>query len=494
MFRTRCAPSPTGYLHIGGLKTFFFAYLCAKQAGGKWILRIEDTDRTRLVDGAVEAILRGFRWAGLELDEGPVLSADGTVTQKGEFGPYVQSERFHLYGKYAQELVEKGFAYHCFCTSERLDEMRRIQQLNKQAPKYDRTCLGLSADEVSSRIAAGEKYVIRMKVPEGRTITVDDKIKGRVVTNTDELDDQVLLKSDGFPTYHLAVVVDDHLMEITHVIRADEWLPSTPKHVLLYEAFGWELPVYAHVPPLLAPGGKKKLSKREGAVSVDEFASQGYLPEAMLNYLVLSGWNPGTTQEIFTMEEMIEQFTLERCQKAGAVFDIKRLDWMNGQYIRRMAAEELTERLAHHWRGYQAEGLKLIANSSQLIACVSEIQPRLVKLADAADMLEPFFSLPEYDASLILSEKMKVTKEIAIDVFSSVTERYAATTDWMKENLQKILQDLVAEKGYSNGQVFWPVRAALSGRPTSPGAFEMAFVLGRDETLRRLQSAVEKLR
>ncbi len=480
--RTRFAPSPTGFLHIGGLKTFLYAYLFAKKNGGTCVLRIEDTDQKRYVEGGMEQIIWSLKWGGVEYAEGPDID--------GPFGPYIQSQRLPLYKKYADELVSKGFAYHCFCTSERLEQMRMLQQQNKQAPRYDRYCFkNISLDDAQKRMQAGEPYVIRMKVPVGRPIVVHDLIKGDVTYNSSEIDDQVLMKSDGYPTYHLAVVVDDHLMEMTHVIRADEWLPSTPKHIMLFEFFGWEVPQFAHVPPLLAADGKKKLSKREGSVSVDEFDKQGYLPEAMMNYLALSGWNPGTTQEMFTREELIQQFSLERCQKSGAVFDYKRLNWFNGQYIRNKTVQELALLLKPFIKDepwYREDELFLQR-------AAEEVKVRMETLVQGKEMMATFYQVGEYDSTLICSEKMKVDAAGAKAVLQVVAERYEQLTDWNKENLQKVLVDLVAEQSLKNGQVFWPLRVVLSGTQASAGAYEMAYVLGKEETLKRIQSGIQKL-
>jgi len=481
MIKTRFAPSPTGFLHIGGLKTALFSYLFAKKHQGHYILRIEDTDRKRFVEGGMEQILWSFTWAGLAFDEGPNIG--------GPNGPYIQSERLHLYKQYCDALVQKGLAYPCFCTPERLEKMREEQQKNHQAPKYDGHCRMLDQQEVKERIQKGERYVIRMKIPQNRTIVVHDLIKGDVIYNSNDMDEQVLMKSDGYPTYHLAVVVDDHLMEVTHVIRADEWLPSTPKHILLYEYFGWEPPAFAHVPPLLAPGGKKKLSKREGAVSVDEFAKQGYLPEAMINYLALLGWNPGTTQEFFTLEELQEQFSLERCQKAGAVFDYKRLNWMNGQYIRKKTIPELTQLI----KPFIEQEPWYREDDTYLEKAVVEIQPRIETLLDSKEMLRSFYENVPYEKDLIVNEKMNVTPEIALQSLTLLHEKLTVLDPWEKETIQKTLLDIVQMHHLRNSQVFWPLRAVLSGKPSSPGAFEMAYVLGKKETLQRIEKGIQKV-
>lgn len=481
MIKTRIAPSPTGFLHIGGLKTALFSYLLAKQQKGHFILRIEDTDQKRFVEGGIEQIIWSLKWAGLHYDEGPEVG--------GPNGPYIQTQRKELYTNYCKELLEKKLAYHCFCTPERLEKMREEQQKNHQAPKYDGHCKHLSEEEVQQKLASGERHVIRMRMPENKEVIIHDVIKGDVVYNTKDLDDQVLMKSDGLPTYHLAVVVDDHSMGITHVVRGDEWLPSTPKHLLLYEYFGWQAPVFAHVPPLLSPDGKKKLSKREGSVSVDEFAKQGYLPDAMVNYLALLGWNPGTTQDFFTMEELIEQFSLERCQKAGGVFDIKRLNWLNGQYIRKKTVEELSSLIKPY-----IEQLSWYRKDDQYLQkAVLEIQQRIEILAQSVDMLEPFYTEVMATVDLICNEKMKVTKEIALKSISLIREKFSFITNWEKTELQQSLLAIVTENGFTNGQVFWPLRAVLSGKPSSPGAFEMAYVMGKEETLKRLDRSIKML-
>jgi glutamyl-tRNA synthetase len=481
MIKTRFAPSPTGFLHIGGLKTALFSYLFAKKSNGSFILRIEDTDQKRFVEGGMEQIQWSFDWAGITFDEGPAIG--------GPNGPYVQSERLPLYKKYCEELVQKGFAYPCFCTPERLETMREEQQKNHLAPKYDGHCCKLVKQEIEERLQKGEKHVIRMRIPENKNIVVHDLIKGDVVYNTNDLDEQVLMKSDGFPTYHLAVVVDDHLMEITHVIRADEWLPSTPKHILLYEYFGWKCPDFAHVPPVLAPGGNKKLSKREGSVSVDEFAKNGYLPEAMINYLALLGWNPGTTEEFFTLEELTKQFSLERCQKAGAVFDYKRLNWMNGQYIRRKTVGELALLI----KPFIQKEAWYKDDDAYLEKAVFEIQPRIETLLESKDMLQSFYEEVPYEKNLIVNEKMKVTEEIARKSLTAMYEKFEHMDLWEKEYIQKTLLDIVQENHLTNGQVFWPLRAILSGRSSSPGAFEMAYVLGKMETLKRIEKGLKKV-
>jgi len=332
--RVRFAPSPTGFLHVGGLRTALYNYLFARSGGGRLVLRIEDTDQSRKVEGAMENLIQTLKWAGIEYDEGPGLG--------GESGPYIQSERLQIYHEQARRLIGLGHAYYCFCTPERLEELRKRQLAEKLNPGYDRHCRNLSQDVVADRLKAGERHVIRMKVPTEGELSLDDVIRGRVTISHDMLDDQVLVKSDGYPTYHLAVVVDDHMMGITHVIRGEEWLPSTPKHVLLYRYFGWDLPVYAHLPLLLNPD-RSKLSKRQGDVAVEEYRAKGFLPEALVNFVALLGWNPGDDREIFTLDDLVSEFTLERVGKSGAIFNLEKLNWLNFQHLRRKSDASLLE-------------------------------------------------------------------------------------------------------------------------------------------------------
>ena len=331
--RVRFAPSPTGFVHIGSLRTALYNYLFAKHAGGEYILRVEDTDRTRLVDGAIENMLNAMKWAGVNHTEGVMLDENGNVTQKGEYGPYIQSERLDIYQKYIKELLDSGKAYYCFCTKERLDAVREQQKEAGETPRYDGHCRDLTPEEVQAKIDAGEPYVIRLRLPEDHKITFTDLVRGDMEFNTNDLDDQVLIKTDGFPTYHFAVVVDDHLMKITHIIRGEEWVSSTPKHVYLYEAFGWEKPVFVHLPNILNTE-KKKLSKRQGDVAVEDFKKKGYLPEGLVNYVALVGWSPEDNQEIFSMEELEKAFSIERVSKSGGVFDTEKLNWVNHHYMK----------------------------------------------------------------------------------------------------------------------------------------------------------------
>lgn len=478
--RTRFAPSPTGFLHLGGLRTALFAWLVAKQTKGKFLLRIEDTDQARGVDGAVEAILDGLHWAGLSPEEGVVME-EGVIVEKGTKGPYKQSERLALYKEHADHLVNNGFAYPCFCTSERLDVMRKDQEAKHQAPMYDRTCLRLPPEEVQKRIDAGERHVIRLKIPREETITVEDDVRGQLSFQGHTVDDQVLLKSDGFPTYHLAHVVDDHFMEIDLVLRGEEWLSSLPKHVLLFRAFGWELPRFAHV-ALILNKDRSKLSKRQNSVAVSDYITRGFLPEALLNFLALLGWNPGTTQEIFTRQELIDQFSLERVQKAGAVFDEEKLMWLQGQWMRKIPLHDFSKHIRALVPG--AEGDKHFEQKAALV------QERITFFSEAPEMLKFFYERPHPSMELIANEKQKVTKDLVPKILETVTQILSAIPEdkWQRENILGAVKNSVGTQ-WKLGQLLWPMRAVLTGREYSPGAVEVAEILGKEETLERLKLA-----
>jgi nondiscriminating glutamyl-tRNA synthetase len=484
--RTRFAPSPTGMLHIGGLRTALFAYLVAKQTKGSFLLRIEDTDQERSVDGAIENILRTLHWAGLPPDEG-VLMENGVVVQKGSKGPYIQSQRLSLYRKYADELWASGKAYPCFCTTNRLDRMRKDQQAHKQAPMYDRKCLELSKEVAASRIAAGEKYVIRMEIPRSSAVTFTDDIRGFVSFEGETIDDQVLLKSDGFPTYHLAHVVDDHFMDIDIVIRGEEWLSSLPKHLLLFEYLGWKAPRYAHV-PLLLNADRSKLSKRQGDVAAEDYQTKGYLPEALLNFLVLLGWNPGTEQEMFSLAELIDAFSIERVSKAGAIFDHEKLDWIQGQWIRKFTPEEFLKRILP----YLQKDLHPAAQDPDILAKAILIQERLVLLPEAPETLRFFYEEPTVTMELLANPKQKLTPELVQEILPQLRSTLAGITEenWNRTILEERLRGLVESKGYKLGQILWPLRAALTGKPYSPGAFEVAEALGKEKALQRIDAII----
>lgn len=450
--RVRIAPSPTGYLHIGTLYTALFNVLFARHHKGSFIVRIEDTDRSRFVEGAQEAILRTLDWAGIPPDE----------------GPFVQSTRLEIYSDHVQQLLDAGKAYWCNCTSERLDEMRKLQEANRTHLGYDGHCreLGLT-----------EGLVVRLKVPESRSFDFIDMIRGDISIQAGEVDDQVLLKSDGFPTYHLAVVVDDHLMGISHVIRGEEWISSTPKHILLYEAFGWEKPEFAHL-PLLLGADRKKLSKRKGDVSVQQYIDNGYLPEALLNFLATQAWNPTSDREIYTMQELVDVFDIHRVNTGGSIVNFEKLDWMNGQYIRMKSVEELADLVKPF--------LKTELSREVLLKAVTLVQDRLVVLSDFEKFASFVWELPEYDKTLLVWKKGSAAQNQVI--LPELIKFFEGLPDDQFEAgiLETTLKAWIAEKGFNNGEVLWPLRVALAGLEQSPPPFAIASALGKTETLRRL--------
>ena len=496
--RVRFAPSPTGEPHIGNVRTVVFNWLFARKMGGQFILRIEDTDRVRYQPETIPVIMEGLRWLGLDWDEGPGLEElrrAGVENAEvyavgGPYGPYIQSERLSLYRQVAEELVAAGWAYRCNCTPERLEAVRQAQRARGQPPMYDRHCRYLPPGAISPE----EPHVIRLKVPlTGRTV-FQDVIKGEVVFENAGIDDQVLLKSDGFPTYHLAVVVDDHYMKVTHVIRGDDWVPSTPKHVLLYQALGWEMPVFCHVPLVTMPGGKK-LAKREGATSITEFRKQGYLAEALLNFLALLGWAPGEgeTQEIFSREELIERFDLYRVNRAPAAFSYDKLDWMNGVYIRSFSPDDLLERLLPFW---QEAGLVPTPCPPETRAVLRRIVPliqeRIKHLTDVVEMTDFFFmdiAPPSVDD--LLAQGLDAGR--AAEVLRRAREVLADVPDFSEESIEPPLRALVAELGLNNRQVFGLIRVATTGKAVSPPLFGTLSILGRERVLARLEAAERQL-
>jgi len=489
--RTRFAPSPTGHLHVGGLRTALYAYLLAKKTNGQFLLRIEDTDQAREVPGSVEQILRALEWAGIPPDEGVVLE-NGVPAQRGNHGPYMQSQRLDLYKAAAQKLLDSGVAYYAFDTKEDIDAMRaREQAAGNPAPKYDasvrmrmKNSLTLPKEETAKLLADGADYVIRLKMPESETLAWDDAIRGQVSFHSRDVDDQVLLKGDGFPTYHLAHVVDDHAMKIDLVLRGEEWLSSTPKHVLLFTALGYAVPRYAHV-PLMLNSDRSKLSKRQGDVSVDEYITKGYLPEALLNFIAFLGWNPGTTQELFTLDEMIEAFSLERIQKGGAVFDLQKLDWLQGQWMRRMTPQEFAARV-----------LPLVPQAngdSDFIRKAGLIHERITFLHEAPDMLGFFYERPLPAKDLMANAKQKVATEDLpryLGVLESLLDLIPADA-FVAERILADVKASLESNGLSLGQLLWPLRALLTGRGYSPGAVEVAAVLGKTETMERVREAMK---
>jgi len=475
--RTRFAPSPTGYMHIGNLRTALYAYLIAKRANGKFLLRIEDTDQEREVEGAVDIIYNTLRSAGLLWDEGPDIG--------GPVGPYIQSQRRDLYLKYAKELVEKGGAYYCFCNKERLDEVRKLCEVNKKAPMYDGLCRGLSEAEIKEKLEAGLPYVIRQKMPKTGETSFDDAVYGKVVTPNNILDDNVLIKTDGLPTYNFANVIDDHLMGITHVVRGNEYLSSTPKYNLLYESFGWEKPVYVHCPPVMRTA-TKKLSKRDGDASYQDFIDKGYIPPAILNYIALLGWSSGEEREKFTIEELTERFSPAGISKSPAIFDPEKLAWLNGEYFRDMSLEEFAE-LARPY-------IEKITTTLDYIKIAEVLKVRCERLADIPEQIDFFAKLPDYSTDLYFHKKMKTDAESSKPVLEAVYELLQKEEDYSYNLLHDKLMQLVESLGLKNGQVLYPLRVALSGKAFTPGGgIEIASILGKEETLNRLKIALEKL-
>ena len=478
--RTRFAPSPTGYMHIGNLRTALYEYLIAKSQGGKFILRIEDTDQERQVEGAVDVIYNTMRMTGLHHDEGPDIG--------GEYGPYVQSDRMGMYMDYAKELVEKGEAYYCFCTKERLESLKESNAEGAAFAKYDRHCLGLSKEEVQAKLDAGVPFVIRQKMPDSGTTTFSDVVYGDITVENTELDDQILMKADGFPTYNFANVVDDHLMHITHVVRGSEYLSSTPKYNLLYKAFGWEPPVYVHLPAVMRDA-HHKLSKRHGDKSFEDLVREGYVVEAIVNYIALLGWSPSGTQEIFSLKELEENFDMAGLSKSPAIFDIKKLTWMNSEYLKAMDFDKyyaLAEPKLKEALGDTDLDLKKIA---------ALLQKRLETLNDIPGLVEFFKTLPEYGTELYTHKKMKTNDEIALSSLEAALPVLENLADWNTTSIHDALMALVGELGIKNGQLLWPVRTALSGEPTSPGgAMELADILGKEESLRRIRKGIELLK
>jgi glutamyl-tRNA synthetase len=509
MIRVRFAPSPTGYLHIGSLRTFFFNWLFARKNKGKLILRIEDTDQKRYVEGAIENMLETLEKIGLDWDEGPkrVIKKKGKsqiikIIEKGKYGPYFQSKRILLYQNLAQKMVENGWAYYCFCSEKILEEMRKEQIAKKLPPRYDRRCRYLTEDEIKRNFKKGLPYVIRLKVPEEGKIKFKDIIYGEIEFDLKNIDDQVLLKSDGWPTYHLANVVDDHLMKITHVIRGEEWLPSVPKHLLIYKAFNWEPPKFAHV-PLILNEDRSKLSKRQGDVAVEDYLAKGYLKEAILNFIVLLGWNPDSDQEIFTLKELIRQFSLEKIQKTGAVFNRQKLDWLNGYYIRKMKIKELTEKCIPYLIAagliekvskflYKIKQTKEIIDFKKLKKIVALEKERLVRLDEIGEKTKFFFvDKLEYNPQILIWKKSDLNKtRECLNLVKDHLSKLSPNKFTLK-NIQEVLNKLAKIKG--TGDIFWPFRVALTGLEGSPPPAEIAEILGKEKTLKRVEEALKKL-
>lgn len=477
--RTRFAPSPTGYLHIGGLRTALYAYLFAKKHNGTFILRIEDTDQARYVEGAIDKIYSGLKLAGLTWDEGPDIG--------GSYGPYVQSERKDMYLPYAKQLVESGHAYYCFCTKEELDMRRQEAEARGETFKYDKHCLKLSKAEVERKLAEGCPYVIRQNIPESGEAGFDDVIYGRIDVDCSELDDTILIKADGMPTYNFANVIDDHTMGITHVMRGNEYLSSTPKYNLLYEAFGWEKPTYIHLTPVMKDA-TRKLSKRYGDPGFEDLLAQGYLAEAIVNYVSLVGWSPGDDREFFTMQELIDSFGIEGLSKSPAIFDEVKLRWMNAEYIRKLSPEDYI----HHAAPYLEEA-NVGDMDKSILARI--LQPRTEVFTDISDMVAFLAKLDEdYSIELFTNKKSKTNPDVCRKVLEAIIPKLQAMPEWTEEKLHELLIGYATEHGMKNGTLLWPIRIAMSGRTVTPGgAIEIAALLGKDEAIRRLTLGREKL-
>ncbi len=477
--RTRFAPSPTGRMHIGNLRTALYAYLIAKHAGGEFILRIEDTDQERYVAEALDIIYRTMRRTGLIHDEGP--------DKDGGFGPYVQSERQAngIYLDYAKQLVEQGKAYYCFCDKERLETLKQ-KVAGKEINIYDKHCLNLSKEEIEEKLLAGAPYVIRQNNPNTGTTVFEDEIYGRIEVDNAELDDMILIKSDGYPTYNFANVVDDHLMGITHVVRGNEYLSSSPKYNRLYEAFGWEVPVYVHC-PLITNEDHQKLSKRSGHASFEDLMDQGFLAEAVVNFVALLGWSPTENQEIFRLEELVRVFDYHHMSKSPAVFDVTKLKWMNGEYLKAMDFETFYELAEPYIR-------KVVTKDYDLRKIAKLVQTRIEIFPDIAGHIDFIEELPDYDTAMYTHKKMKTTEASSLTVLNEILPVLAAQTDYSNDALYTVITAFVKEKEYKNGYVLWPLRTAVSGKQMTPGgATELMEILGKEESLRRIQTGIDKL-
>ena len=477
--RTRFAPSPTGRMHVGNLRTALYAYLIAKHEGGDFILRIEDTDQERYVEGALDIIYHTLKETGLVHDEGPDL--DGGV------GPYVQSERQAqgIYLKYAKELVEKGEAYYCFCGKERLESLKQ-EVAGKEIIVYDKHCLHLSKEEVEAKLAAGVPYVIRQNIPNEGTTSFEDEIYGKIEVPNSELDDMILIKSDGYPTYNFANVVDDHLMGITHVVRGNEYLSSSPKYNRLYAAFGWDVPVYVHG-PLITNEEHKKLSKRCGHSSYEDLIEQGFVTEAVVNYVALLGWCPSDNREIFSLEELVEAFDYHHMNKSPAVFDMGKLRWMNGEYIKAMDFDKFYERALPYLK-------EAIHKDLDLKKIASQVKTRIEVFPEIKELIDFYEEVPEYDTQMYCHKKMKTTEKTSLNLLKEVLPLLEAQDDYSNDALFEALVAFGKEHGYKTGYIMWPIRTALSGKQTTPaGATEILEILGKEESIKRIHAAIEKL-
>jgi glutamyl-tRNA synthetase len=479
--RVRFAPSPTGYLHVGGLRTALYNYLFARKNNGKFILRIEDTDRNRYVEGAVENLIEALKWCGLDFDEGPNVG--------GQFGPYMQSQRLDIYQRHVQELIATGHAYYCFCTPQRLETLKEEQQKQKlPQAKYDKLCLGLSKKEVEERLVCNTPFVVRLNVERDNRIIFDDIVRGRVEFDSNNIDDQVLIKSDGYPTYHLANVVDDHLMQISHVIRGEEWLSSTPKHVLLYDSFKWERPIFAHLPLLLNPD-RSKLSKRQGDVAVEDYRSKGFLKDALVNFVALLGWNAGDDQEFYYMDELIEKFSLERVNKSGAVFDLEKLSWLNAEHLRKKTDSELLIYLKKEILNSQFSTLNLRDDYLSLV--IAAMKERVSFVKEYLTKSPYFFEAPkEYEETAVQKNWNSETAE----QLKKLLDAFALLENPTKEDFERTLIKVAEDLNVGKGKLIHPLRLAVSGMSTGPGVFDIVVILGKEEVISRIQTALERIK
>ena len=485
--RLRFAPSPTGFQHIGGFRTALFSWLYARHTGGAFVVRVEDTDTARTIEGAVEFLLDGFKWLGMDYDEGPLVG--------GPFGPYYQTQRRSLYQQYAHQLIESGHAYRCYCTPERLDHMRKEQMARKLPPRYDRRCRYLSAEERAANDAANISWTVRFAMPLDGDTVMHDELHGDIVFKNADIDDRIILKSDGLPTYHLAHIVDDHLMGITHLLRAEEWISSAPTHIQIWKALGWQLPLIYHVPDVLGKD-KKKLSKRHGAPSWKTFQQEGFLPEAVFNFLALIGWSYDDKTEFFTREELVKAFSLERIGVSGGIYDAEKLAWMNGVYIRKLTLDEFARRALPYMERSEGEGglpdsIARPLDFDYTSRVLGLEQERLRTLGEAAKAVSFFYVDEEYDTSLLIQKGMDAEKTRT--ALLRVREVLESLESWDAQVIEPPIRELIGETGLKAGQLLGSIRAAVSGRPHTPPLFTMMEVLGRERTMRRIELAIERL-
>lgn len=475
--RVRFAPSPTGYLHVGGYRTALYNYLLARKYGGKMILRIEDTDRTRLVDDAIENLIGALDWCGIEYDEGVYLDSEDNISQKGGYGPYIQSQRLDIYKKYAQKLIEQKDAYYCFCSKERLDNLRQEQAEKKETPKYDKKCLQLTEKEISEKLEAGEEYVIRLNLPPDTPIEFDDEVFGHISFNTNDIDDQVIIKSDGYPTYHFAVVIDDYLMKITHVIRGEEWISSTPKHIYLYKALGLKAPKFVHLPTVLNTN-RKKLSKRNDDAAVEDFRAKGYLPQALTNFVALLGWSSNEQDEIMSMDSLIENFDLSRISKSGAIFDVDKLNWMNASYIKEYDNYSLAKICMPF--------LKTPCSYEKLALIIDAVKDKMVLLSDINNLSEPIFykeKLSDESISLLSAEK-------SMTVLNQLKESIINADDLSSQAIQAIIKDIQVNCGVKGKDLYMPIRLAATGHEHGADLSKIMAAIGKEELIERIDEHI----